>query len=253
MKPAGPLSVAAPLSPSLAAGRNWLKLLARFPWLSLTPQAASREKTRTMPIPHCNLSAIAHADQSQQPIPILQHKQWWSTTGPSDWMKPKTSQTNKVVPAQRKSCKSCEYYILIKSRLCTIGCVLPCTCLSANVVIYINTSYRLPLWRLLNTTALYGVTADTRKKKRRKVTCDFWLWSCGTQNQNSLPAVLEKLWVMPEFLQPSLQMLHVFGYSCHSSVGRSERSMKPSLVSLALCILSVSRIWIRKRQPLHKS
>lgn len=109
MKPASPLSASAaePLFP-------YLSLLTRTdcgcqPTSPDSPQQPAEKRLELRPFPTQPLLPLLPMQSKANNQYSLHHKQLWSTTGPSYWIKLKTSRTNRVVPAQHKSCRSNVY------------------------------------------------------------------------------------------------------------------------------------------------
>lgn len=74
-----------------------------------SPQQPAEKWLELRPFPMQPLLPLLPMQSKANNQYSLHHKQWWSTTGPSNWIKLKTSQANTVVPAQHKSCRSYVY------------------------------------------------------------------------------------------------------------------------------------------------
>lgn len=181
--------------------------------------------------------------QSKANKPVLHCKQLWSATGPTCWIKREMSQTSRVVPAQLKSCRSPCIWVknIPESILCTIGYVLPYTCLYPDVFPYINIARRGFFGEGYNnrdTPAQSETSADTKKKKKKGVI--FAPDAVGTQSSHHTWKVASDAWV------PCECCMQFSVICCHGTAAHSEWSMKPLLTVSCLSVHPVGVLHVDK-------
>lgn len=198
------------------------------------PQQLARKMSRTIPFAILLLQPLSttianHAEQSQQPTFT---GTWSSDAG--HWTQLQCQTKDKSWPVKRcQRSRNPVDLMYTSTRLCIIGFELSYTCLLHPGVIH-----------CLGYLQMF-------QNKNRKITWDVHSWCHGTQKQNGLPSVLEKLWVMMGWARFLFFFFFFFSGTlceCCMFFSQSPRSQNEawSLLSLSayLFIRSASGIWI---------
>lgn len=131
----------------------------------------------------------------------LHHKQWWIATGPSNWMK---LNSNHVVQILCIWVKHIYQFKIVYYQLCINVNLPPPRCSS----LYLHGLQRL-LLRMLSQLRHVSSVWEYFRWKRKKIAGNICSWCHCAQNQNRLPAVLEKLWVAAGFFIFAARLVNV--------------------------------------------